>query len=71
MSRRLFYGSFPTHGGKRYRYSTLLAKYYLAERGHLEHIEKTEICYIKYLIALMMPTIATNMTINEINLRAL
>ena len=71
MSRRLFYGSLPSHGGKRYRYSTLLAKYYLAEREYLEHTEKTKIHHIKYLIILMTTTIAANMTINEINLRAL
>ena len=71
MSRRLFYGSFPTHGGKRYRYPTLLTKYYLAERDYPEHIEKTKIHHTKYLIILMTTTIATNMTINEINLRTL
>jgi hypothetical protein len=71
MSRRLFYDLFPTHGGKRYRYPTLLAKYYLAEREYLKHTKKTKIHHIKYLIALMMTTITANMTINEINLRAL
>jgi len=43
----------------------------LWKREYLEHTEKTKIHHIKYLIILMTTTIAANMTINEINLRAL